>query len=334
MVQTRWDHINRDSSLLTRMQAIMLDGHFVIEHGSRSRTRCFFNFNGTAGIWRRRTIEDAGGWQHDTLTEDLDLSYRAQLKGWEFIYRPDVATPAEVPVNILAFKTQQHRWTKGSIQTARKLLGPIWRSSACRSCKLEATFHLLNNLTYLLLVALGLLLFPVYAFRYYAGVNWVFWIDLPMLIAGTGALASFYSNAERELGRSPWSALAHLPLLMALGMGMSINNTWAVVEGWLNWGGEFVRTPKYNVASKRDAWILKTYVGRRQRLIPVFELLFFFYFVATTLFCLAHRLWWPLPFLILFLSGYGYVAFQTLRQSGLAKRALAAGSTPAKAAAS
>ena len=325
MVQTRWEHLNRNYSLLTRIESMMLDGHFVIEHGCRSRNGWFFNFNGTAGIWRRKAIDDVGGWEHDTLTEDLDLSYRAQIAGWKFIYRPDVATPAEVPVDVLAFKTQQHRWTKGSIQTARKVLGPLWRSPRSFACKLEATLHLLSNLTYVMMFALALVLFPVYALRHRLGIDWVFWIDIPVLLAGTGALLSFYANAQRELGRSPWAAVVQLPALMALGMGMSVNNAWAVCEGWFGGVGEFVRTPKYKIESRGDEWKPKAYAGRRQRWIPAIEVGFLLYFVATAIYCGANGLWWTYPFLMLFLGGYGYVAAVTLRQMVFLNRAVGSG---------
>src|SRR6185503_1168738 len=160
MVQARWGHINQDYSLLTKIQSILLDGHFVLEHGGRNRAGCFFNFNGTAGVWRRAAIEDAGGWQHDTLTEDLDLSYRAQLRGWRFVFVPDLVAPAEVPVEMNAFKSQQHRWAKGSIQTFRKLLPHILASKAPFGVKAEAFFHLTANFNYLLMSVLSVLMFP------------------------------------------------------------------------------------------------------------------------------------------------------------------------------
>src|SRR5919201_3520243 len=165
MVQARWGHINQDYSLLTKIQAILLDGHFVLEHGARNRSGCFFNFNGTAGVWRRDAIHTAGGWQHDTLTEDMDLSYRAQLLGWRFVYVPDVAAPAELPVEMSSFKAQQFRWAKGSIQVAKKLLPRILRSNATFAQKSEAFFHLTNNFAYPLLILLSLLLLPNLVYR-------------------------------------------------------------------------------------------------------------------------------------------------------------------------
>src|SRR5450759_2489079 len=166
MVQARWGHINQDYSLLTKIQAILLDGHFVLEHGGRNRAGRFFNFNGTAGVWRRAAIIDAGGWQHDTLTEDLDLSYRAQLRGWKFVFVPTRIAPAEVPVEMNAFKSQQHRWAKGSVQTCRKLLPRILRSDLPFSVKTEAFFHLTANFNYPLMCILSILMFPSMVIRY------------------------------------------------------------------------------------------------------------------------------------------------------------------------
>ena len=184
MVQARWGHINHDYSLLTKVQSILLDAHFVLEHGGRNRSGLFFNFNGTAGIWRREAISDAGGWQHDTLTEDLDLSYRAQLRGWKFVFVPGLIAPAEVPVEMNAFKSQQHRWAKGSIQTCRKLLPRILRSKHLPiQVKTEAFFHLTNTIVYPLMVVLTLLMYPTFfnvygPFKYYPKAQWLFGASL------------------------------------------------------------------------------------------------------------------------------------------------------------
>src|SRR2546428_9465692 len=179
MVQVRWEHLNREYSHLTQAQAIFLDGHFIIEHTARNRWGCFFNFSGTAGIWRKNAIVDAGGWQHDTLTEDLDLSYRAQLRGWQFIFLPEVVSPAEVPVDMNAFKSQQHRWAKGSIQTARKLLPKILKSDLPFAVKREAFFHLTNNMAYLLMVLLSLLMPLSMVVRFEHGLYGTLFLDLP-----------------------------------------------------------------------------------------------------------------------------------------------------------
>src|SRR5213592_3811042 len=180
MIQTRWGHLNRGYSLLTRVQAMFLDGHLVLEQTARSRSGRFFNFNGTAGLWRKSCIEEAGGWQHDTLCEDLDLSYRAQLVGWKFIFLPDVVTPAELPVDMNGFKSQQHRWTKGSIQTGRKLLPAIWRSSYPWKVKLEAFFQLTNNLSYVFVVILALLIVPAILIRERIGWRRMAILDFPL----------------------------------------------------------------------------------------------------------------------------------------------------------
>jgi cellulose synthase/poly-beta-1,6-N-acetylglucosamine synthase-like glycosyltransferase len=304
LVQARWEHLNESHSLLTRLQALMLDGHFIIEHGARARSSVFFNFNGTAGVWRRAAIDAAGGWSADTLTEDLDLSFRAQLAGWRFVLRIDLTAPAQLPESILAFKSQQRRWTLGATQTARKLLGPIWRAPIRLACKIEATMQLTCNLAYVLLVALALLLFPVYAARDRFGADWIFWVDIPMLLFGAGALVAFYGSARRELGRSPWGALLAVPALMALGMGMSVNNAWAAVEGIFARGGEFVRTPK------------RGYAARRQRALPLVEWSLLVHLLATAVFCAARGLWWTFPFLALFIGGFGWVCAMTIDELG------------------
>src|ERR1051326_5582282 len=199
MVQARWGHINQDYSLLTKIQAILLDGHFVLEHGGRNRSGCFFNFNGTAGVWRRAAIEDAGGWQHDTLTEDLDLSYRAQLKGWRFMFLQDLVTPAEVPVEMNGFKSQQFRWAKGSIQTCMKLLPRILRSNQPLQVKAEAFFHLTANFNYLLMSLLSILMFPAMYVRYNMGWTEMLVIDMPVFAAATLSFCNFYLLAPGEL---------------------------------------------------------------------------------------------------------------------------------------
>lgn len=316
MVQTRWTHINERYSLLTRIEAMMLNGHFVMEHGGRHRGGCFFNFNGTAGVWRRETIEDAGGWQGDTVTEDLDLSYRAQLAGWKFIYCPKVESPSELPVQMSSFKNQQQRWTRGASQTARKLLGRLWKAPLPLAQKLEGTAHLLGNVPYVLMVGLALLLLPVYWLRDRWNLGWVMWVDLPMLVAGTFALASFYANSERELAASPWRALGRLPALMALGVGLSINNAGAAIDGFRKPGGEFVRTPKYRIESGRDSWRSKGYRPRRQVWIPALETVMLGYLALTAVFAFAAGLWWAVPFLLLFVGGYSWVVIETLFGSG------------------
>ena len=225
MVQARWGHINQDYSLLTKIQSILLDGHFVLEHGGRNRAGHFFNFNGTAGIWRRAAIIDGGGWQHDTLTEDLDLSYRAQLRGWKFVFLPDLIAPAEVPVEMNAFKSQQHRWAKGSIQTCRKLLPRILASDLPLGVKAEAFFHLTANFNYPLMCVLSVLMAPSMVIRYNMGWYEMLLIDVPLFFAATASVANFYMVCQRELHRDWITRVKYLPFLMSIGIGLAVNNT-------------------------------------------------------------------------------------------------------------
>ncbi|MBI4486805.1 MAG: glycosyltransferase, partial [Acidobacteria bacterium] len=252
MVQARWGHINADYSLLTKIQAILLDGHFILEHGGRHRSGRFFNFNGTAGVWRRTAVEDAGGWQHDTLTEDLDLSYRAQLRGWRFVFVPDVIAPAEVPVEMNAFKSQQHRWAKGSIQTCRKLLPRILRSNLPLAVKTEAFFHLTANFNYILMCVLSLLMFPSMVIRYNMGWYEMLLIDIPLFFAATFSFCNFYMVCQREI-HADWRArIKYLPFLMSVGIGLSVNNARAVIEALFDKPSEFARTPKYCIEAEAD----------------------------------------------------------------------------------
>src|ERR1700723_3006527 len=246
MVQTRWTHLNRDYSFLTQVEAILLDGHFVLEHGARARAGGFFNFNGTAGMWRRSTIYEAGGWQHDTLTEDTDLSYRAQLKGWKFIYLQDVECPAELPVEMTAFKTQQARWAKGLIQTGKKILPRVLRSDAPLHTKIEAWYHLTANLSYPLMIVLSVLMLRAMIIRFYQGWFQILFIDLPLFMASTFSISSFYLVSQRELFPRSWPrALLYLPLLMALGVGLTITNTKAVITPLIGNKTAFAPTPNY-----------------------------------------------------------------------------------------
>ena len=315
LVQTRWTHLNRGYSVLTRVQAIMLDGHFVMEHGARNRSGRFFNFNGTAGIWRRECIDAAGGWEHDTLTEDLDLSYRAQLQGQRFVFLEDVSTPSELPVEMNAFKTQQHRWSKGSIQTAKKMLPPVWRSDLPFRYKLEATYHLTNNMAYMLMLLLSVLIFPSIVIRVQAGWINSFWIDLPFLCAATVSVSLFYLFAQYEVNRTRWIwCPLYLPVLMSIGIGICLNNTRAVMEALLNLRSGFQRTPKYGILSRTDQavrWRGLRYRGIRNWL-PVLELLFAFHFGLLIYYTAINGIFSSIPFLCLFFAGYLYVGLASL----------------------
>jgi cellulose synthase/poly-beta-1,6-N-acetylglucosamine synthase-like glycosyltransferase len=315
MVQARWGHINREYSLLTRIQSILLDGHFVLEHGGRNRAGCFFNFNGTAGIWRREAITDAGGWEHDTLTEDLDLSYRAQLRGWRFVFMQDLVSPAEVPVEMNAFKSQQHRWAKGSIQTCRKLLPRILQSDLPFKVKAEAFFHLTANFNYLLMVVLSVLMFPAMYVRYTMGWTEMLLIDVPLFFAATFSVANFYMVCQRELFPDTWmSRLKYLPFLMSIGIGLCINNARAVIEALAGKeSGEFARTPKYGIERESDDWQGKKYhqISLTQ---PLIELALGLYFTVTVFYALSNQIYGTLPFLILFQVGFLYTGLLSIVQ--------------------
>jgi len=318
MVQTRWTHINRNYSFLTEVEAIMLDGHFVLEHSGRARSDVFFNFNGTAGMWRRQAIEEAGGWQHDTLTEDTDLSYRAQLKGWKFVYLQDVECPAELPVEMTAFKTQQARWAKGLIQTSKKILPQVLNSDVPRHVKLEAWFHLTANLSYPLMIVLSVLLLPAMIIRFYQGWFQMLYIDLPLFMASTFSISSFYLVSQKELFPRTWPrAFLYLPFLMALGIGLTITNTRAVLEALAGKQTAFARTPKYRVESKKDKVGAKKY---RKRLgwVPWVELLIGTYFASTVYYAIANENYITVPFLLLFVVGYWYTGLMSLLQGRFA----------------
>lgn len=312
MIQTRWDYLNRDYSLLTQVQAMMLDGHFIMEHGARSQSGRFFNFNGTAGIWRRTCIDEAGGWEHDTLTEDLDLSYRAQLKGQRFIFLEEVTSPSELPVEMNAFKSQQHRWSKGSIQTAKKLLPTVLRSALPFRIKLEALFHLTNNIAYMLMMLLSILMFPSIVIRVQAGWISSFWIDLPFLMAATVSVSLFYLFSEREVDRRQWKKrIPYLPLLMSIGIGICINNTKAVLEAIIGHWSEFQRTPKYGIQGSKSRRPWMRYRGIKTWL-PVLELLFAFHFGLLIYYTAVNKIYSSIPFLLLFFFGFLYVGLSSI----------------------
>lgn len=321
MVQARWEHLNREYSLLTRAQAVLLDGHFVIEHTARNRSGRFFNFNGTAGVWRRSTIEDAGGWDHDTLTEDLDLSYRAQLKGWEFVFLRDLAVPSELPVEMSALKSQQHRWAKGSIQTARKLLPTILRSEQPFKIKMEAFYHLTANVAYLFLVGLALLMPVATLIRLHEGWWITLFVDLPIFMGATFSICLFYWTSQRELGHGRWRILRLLPAVMALGIGISLNNAKAVLEGLIGHESPFVRTPKYNI-EQGESWSSRVYL-KKGSLMFVLELMFAFWFSVSIGFVILVEPsgLFSLPFLLLFQVGFFYVALTSIAHMTRAMRA-------------
>ena len=306
MVQTRWGYLNRDYSLLTRLQALLLDGHFMLEHTARNYSGRYFNFNGTGGVFRCAAIHDAGGWQGDTLTEDLDLSYRTQMRGWKFVFLPDVECPSELPVDIFGFKNQQYRWTKGSIQVGRKLLPRIWRSDAPLKVKWEATFHLSANVGYLLLVFLSLLMPFAVAARARVVAERGFALEAVAFGVSTASVLLFYAVAQRELSRDWKPRLRDLPFILAMGVGMCVNNAWAVAEALVGHETPFVRTAKYRIESWRDRWKGKLY--RSVRRASFYVELGLTAYMSTSFVAMAWLgAWTALPYLGLFVVGYAYV---------------------------
>ena len=314
MVQTRWTHLNRDYSILTQIEAILLDGHFVIEHGARCRSGDFFNFNGTAGMWRIQAIRDGGGWQHDTLTEDTDLSYRSQLAGWKFKYLPHVECPSELPIEMTAFKTQQARWAKGLIQTSIKVLPKIFRSDVPRRIKIESVYHLTANLSYPLMVLMSAALLPAMICRFYQGWFQMLLIDVPLFTASTFSIAVFYALSQRELFPKTWmKTFLYLPFLMAIGIGLTVTNTKAVMEALFGIKSAFARTPKYRVAKKGEKSQAAKY-RKRLVLAPWIELILGTYFLLAILYTFSNHNYFTAPFLILFVIGYWYTGLMSLLQ--------------------
>jgi cellulose synthase/poly-beta-1,6-N-acetylglucosamine synthase-like glycosyltransferase len=301
MVQARWEHLNRGDSWLTEAEAILLDGHFVNEHGGRYARGCFFNFNGTAGLWRRAAIDDAGGWSGATLTEDLELSYRAQLRGWRFVYRPDVTVPGELPEDVQAFKAQQHRWAKGSIETAKILLPRIWSTTSLPlRTRAEATFHLAANLAYPMVIFLTVLMPLAVTIKLELGVVGAMLADAVFLVGATGSLLSFYLLAEKHVGMTRRS-LTYLPLVLALGIGMAVNNTRAVIEALIGRRTAFNRTPKLGgrPLTRIDPSYLLT--ADWQAFV---ELAFGAYLLGSVAVAAAAGRYIAMPFLILFAGGF------------------------------
>lgn len=314
MVQARWGHINKEYSLLTRVQSMMLDGHFVIEHIARNRSGRFFNFNGTAGIWRRSTIVDAGGWQHDTLTEDMDLSFRAQLRGWRFIYVPTAIAPAEIPCEMASFKGQQFRWAKGSAQTAKKLAWTVLRADLPLKVKVECLFHLTNNFAYLFLVLLAAMQLPNMLIRRDFDHPMLLLLDVPLFMSTCLSIVVFYLTTHKALYGNTVEAMKRLPMMMALSIGLSINNARAVLEGLLGRESEFVRTPKHGISKRDEGWILKRYRASSRDIGTYIELGFGLYFLVTIGLAVATGSWVSIPFLVLFLVGFLYVGALSLYQ--------------------
>jgi cellulose synthase/poly-beta-1,6-N-acetylglucosamine synthase-like glycosyltransferase len=314
VVQTRWSYLNRDYNFLTEVEAMLLDGHFILEHGARSRAGYFFNFNGTAGILRRTMIDDAGGWQHDTLTEDSDLSYRAQLKGWRFVYLPGLDCPSELPVEMHGFQVQQSRWAKGLTQVAKKLMPRLLAADIPFRVKAEAFLHLTPNISYPLMIVVSALMLPVMIVRFYMGVWQMVFLDLPLIVASFWSISLFYVVAQRELYPKNWKrSILLLPMLIAVGVGLTIINTRAVLEALFGVETSFVRTPKFAVGGRPMNLETKQY-RRRSGWLPYAEIAVGLYFVGMIVFALQTFNYFAVPFLLLFVLGYWWAGFGTLYQ--------------------
>ena len=314
VVQTRWSYLNRHYNLLTEVQTMLLDGHFVLEHGARAGNGLFFNFNGTAGIMRRTMIEDAGGWQHDTLTEDSDLSYRAQMKGWKFLYLPHVHCQSELPVETYSFQVQQARWAKGLTQCSMKLMRTVLQSELPWRTKLEAIHHLTPNISYPMMIFVSLLMLPVMIVRFYMGWLEVLIIDFPLIIANFVSLAAFYLVAQRELDPKGWKrTIWFVPALMSAGVALTLSNTKAVVEALFKVQTAFARTAKYNIGEKKVK-LAEVQYKRKSGILPFLEIGAGTAFAAIVWYCVESLNFLSIPFLMIFVSGYYWAGFSTLWQ--------------------
>jgi cellulose synthase/poly-beta-1,6-N-acetylglucosamine synthase-like glycosyltransferase len=313
VVQTRWSYLNREYSILTQVEAMLLDGHFVLEHGARCGSGLFFNFNGTAGILRRTMIDDAGGWQHETLTEDSDLSYRAQLNGWRFVYVPTLDCPSELPVETYGFQVQQARWAKGLTQVALKLLPRILKAKLPLKVKVEAFMHLTPNISYPLMIAVSMLMLPVMIVRFYMGVFQMVLIDLPLIIASFWSISAFYLYAQRVLfPKTWWKSIAFLPMLMGAGVALTVSNSKGVIEALLGIQTSFARTAKYAIGTQKTKLKPAAAYRRKSGWLPYIELAIGTYFVYMVEFAIETYNFFAIPFLVLFVCGYYWAGFSTL----------------------
>lgn len=326
LVQARWGHLNQEASLLTQVQAFGLDTHFAIEQNMRYQTDCFLSFNGTAGVWRRACIEEAGGWEHDTLTEDLDLSYRAQLSGWSFQFRPAVEAPAELPPDMNALRTQQFRWAKGAIETSRKLLGRLWTSAEPLRAKLQGTLHMTGHLAFPFIVLAALTHAPLLALTQFdLGPGPVYFAALGVGLLGFTGFSLAQCYAQRILYPDWGRRLVLLPVYMAGSMGIALSNTHAVWEALRGTPTAFTRTPKFGVDDESPSWWTSRYVSQRVPWIVWAETALAAYCFAGLVAIMAFGDWAAVPFQLLFAGGFALVAGLSLRQSVRIQQATATG---------
>jgi len=312
MVQTRWDHLNEDYSWVTKAQAFGLAGHFVAEQNGRNAAGYFINFNGTAGIWRKICIEEAGNWQSDTLTEDLDLSYRAQLKGWKFLFLNDVVTPSELPAEINALKSQQYRWTKGAVETALKILPRVWRSSLPLRVKFHSTFHLTNNFVYPFILLLALLNLPIVLIKEHIPESKLYFVLFAFFLLSFAASFCFYGISLRYIYQDWRRRLMLFPVFMSASMGFSINNTRAVIEALLKIKTPFIRTPKYKLIGRNGSFGGKLYRAAMDKTV-FFEIIMAVYSSIGLVIAFYYLELGIVPFMFMFLTGFGLIAFLSIR---------------------
>jgi cellulose synthase/poly-beta-1,6-N-acetylglucosamine synthase-like glycosyltransferase len=312
MVQTRWEHLNRSYSLITQILALALDGHFVMEQQARNKADYFINFNGTSGVWRKECIYDAGNWEADTLTEDLDLSYRAQLKGWKFRYLTDFTTPAEIPSEIISVKSQQFRWTKGAIETCKKILPRVWKSKYPLKLKIISTFHLTNNIVFPFILIACLLNTPIVLIKN-GGQYDTYFTFMSVFVLAFIASFIFYLYSQKDVYEDWRKRIILFPLFMAGSMGFAINNTKAVFQALINKKTEFVRTPKYLIVDKKDSWADKKYVHKKISLSVIFESLIAIYSFAGVVISVITLQISALPFQLMFSFGFGLVAYLSIK---------------------
>nr|WP_294898521.1 glycosyltransferase [uncultured Pedobacter sp.] len=313
MVQSRWGHINNDFSLLTKVQGFGLDGHFTIEQTGRNSAHLFMNFNGTAGIWRKKCIEEAGGWQHDTLTEDLDLSYRAQLKGWEFKYVEEITTPAELPVELNSFKSQQHRWTKGAIETSKKMITSVWKTDIGLKRKIFASLHLLNSYAFLFIFLTSVLSIPVLFIKNNTDIPTIYFQLLSIYVIGFLIVTLFYLIASFSKHKDYGSFIKLFPMFLSVSMALSFHNSIAVLEGVFNFKSDFIRTPKFNVTTITDSFKSNIYLKHKLSVSFYAELLLCLYFFTGVIAAFYYKDFALLPFHLMLFTGFCVLNFYSLK---------------------
>lgn len=327
VVQTKWEYTNEDYSYLTQIQAFGLNAHFTIEQVGRANGNHFINFNGTGGVWRKSCIVDAGGWNADTLTEDLDLSYRAQLKGWKFKYLENFGSPSELPVEINALKAQQFRWTKGAAACVRKhLLNVIRNKKINWSTKIQSGFHLMNSTVFVFVFLMSLLALPMILIKPNYPEFFILFRIATFFMISWFILAMFYWISYTYNKEKKWTVLFEFlwkfPLFLAVSMGMSLHNSLAVIEGYIGRKTPFVRTPKFNINHKTDKWENNAYSVKKVGTLTYFEGILLIYFIQSLIVAILYLEKGLIPLLALLVIGYGIVFFSSLIHKNRASRAL------------